>query len=90
VDVSTTYRISENRSPDALGLMRRGEVQMVINTPTEASGPRRDGYMMRRLAVELEIPFFTTMKGASAAVMAMEYASKNQLEANDLAHFHRP
>jgi len=88
VDVSTTYRISENRSPDALSLMRRGEVQLVINTPTEASGARRDGYMMRRLAVELEIPFFTTIKGASAAVMAMEYATKNPLQANDLAHFH--
>jgi carbamoyl-phosphate synthase large subunit len=69
--------------------MRKGLVNMVINTPTEASGARRDGYMMRRLAVELEIPMFTTIEGASAAVMAMEHAAKNDTSVNDLASFHR-
>jgi carbamoyl-phosphate synthase large subunit len=68
--------------------MRKGEVQLVINTPTEASGARRDGYMMRRLAVELEIPFFTTIQGARAAVMAMEHASKKEMTVNDLSFFH--
>ncbi len=81
------YTISEQRSPDALALMRGGDVQLVINTPTETSGARRDGYMMRRLAVELEIPFFTTVKGASAAVMAMEHAAKNVISVEHLGSF---
>jgi carbamoyl-phosphate synthase large subunit len=68
--------------------MRQGDVQLIINTPTEASGARRDGYMMRRLAVELEIPIFTTIQGARAAVMAMEHAVKNEMTVNDLAFFH--
>ena len=88
VEATVVYRISEQKAPDALTLMRKGEVQMVINTPTEASGARRDGYMMRRLAVELEIPFFTTIKGASAAVMAMEYAGRERMSVNHLAFFH--
>ena len=88
IDPTVVFRISEHGSPDALSLMRKGEVQLIINTPTEASGARRDGYMMRRLAVELEIPFFTTIQGASAAVMAMEHASKNDISVNDLAYFH--
>jgi carbamoyl-phosphate synthase large subunit len=67
--------------------MRNGDVQLVITTPTAASGARRDGYMMRRLAVELEIPFFTTINGAAAAVMAMEHAAGNEMTVNDLAHF---
>ncbi|HEX9907748.1 MAG TPA: carbamoyl-phosphate synthase large subunit [Thermoplasmata archaeon] len=88
VQAETVYRISDHGSPDALSLMRGGAVQLVINTPTEASGARRDGYMMRRLAVELEIPFFTTMQGAKAAIMAMEYASQNEPTVNSLSHFH--
>ncbi len=88
VDVIPVFRISDQGSPDALSLMRRGDVQLIINTPTEASGARRDGYMMRRLAVELEIPFFTTVQGAKAAVMAMEHALKNEITVNDLSYFH--
>src|SRR3970282_3047677 len=71
VEVTTVYRISENKAPDALGLMRRGEIRLVINTPTSSSGARRDGYMMRRLAVDLGIPFITTIRGAAAAVDAI-------------------
>ncbi len=89
VEATVVYRISDHGSPDALGLMRSGKVQLVVNTPSEASGARRDGYMMRRLAVELEIPFFTTMQGARAAVMAMEGAIKKELEVNDLSFYHR-
>jgi carbamoyl-phosphate synthase large subunit len=88
IETTLVHRISEHGSPDALSLMRKGEVQLVINTPTEASGARRDGYMMRRLAVELEIPFFTTIQGARAAVMAMEHASKKEMTVNDLSFFH--
>ena len=88
VEAVTVYRISEQETPDAIAVMRKGLVNMVINTPTEASGARRDGFMMRRLAVELEVPMFTTMKGANAAVTAMEYAAKNDPSVNDIASFH--
>ena len=88
IEPTVVFRISEHGSPDALSLMRQGDVQLIINTPTEASGARRDGYMMRRLAVELEIPIFTTIQGARAAVMAMEYAVKKDMTVNDLAFFH--
>ncbi|UCE91777.1 MAG: carbamoyl-phosphate synthase large subunit [Methanobacteriota archaeon] len=89
MEARTVYRISENAPPDALSLMRGGEIQMIVNTPTESSGARRDGYMMRRLAVELEIPMFTTIQGARAAVMAMERASDAEIGVSDLASFHR-
>jgi carbamoyl-phosphate synthase large subunit len=88
IESTVVFRISEHESPDALSLMRRGDVQLIINTPTEASGARRDGYMMRRLAVELEIPIFTTIQGTRAAVMAMEHAVKKNMTVNDLAFFH--
>jgi len=80
VPVETVFRIAEKMSPDALTLMRQGRVRMIINTPTESSGARRDGYMMRRLAVELQIPFFTTLEGARAAVEAIRYAKGEKIE----------
>jgi len=89
IPVTTVYRISENMQPDALGLMRGGEINLIINTPTESSGTRRDGYMMRRLAVELEIPFLTTVQAARATVGAIKRAREGEVEVNDLSSYHR-
>ena len=87
VDVTTVYRISENQSPDALGLMRRGEIQLVINTPTNSSGARRDGYMMRRLAVDLNIPFIPTIQAAVAAAQAIEEMRQGDLDVRSLQSY---
>ncbi len=88
VPVTTVYKVAENVSPDALGLMRRGEINLIINTPTYSSGSRRDGYMMRRLAVELEIPFLTTVHGAKATVCAIRRARQGDLHVRDIAFYH--
>ena len=42
---------------------------MVINTPDEAG--KADSFSIRRTALELRLPFFTTMAGAAAAVEAI-------------------
>jgi len=72
--VKTCYRIAEGRSPDALDLMRQGKIQLIINTPRSTGGAVLDGNMMRRLAVELNIPFVTTMAGARMEVEAIDEA----------------
>ena len=87
VEVTTIYRISENRPPDTLGLMRKGEIQLVINTPTSSSGARRDGYMMRRLAVDIGIPFITTIQGAAAAAAAIAEVKTAELGVKSLQAF---
>ena len=51
--------------------MRQGKVSFIVNVPTVSGGAVRDGNMMRRLAVELNIPFVTTMRGAVMEVAAM-------------------
>jgi carbamoyl-phosphate synthase large subunit len=89
VEATTVYRIAENKDPDALGLMRRGEIQLVINTPTVSSGARRDGYMMRRLAIDLGIPFITTIQGAKAAADAIEAVKRSELSVRSLQEFAR-
>jgi carbamoyl-phosphate synthase large subunit len=90
VEVTTAYRISENQFPDALGLMRRGEIQLVINTPTNSSGARRDGYMMRRLAVDLNIPFIPTIQAAVATAQAIEEMRQGDLDVQSLQSYGSP
>ena len=87
MEATTVYRISENQSPDALGLMRRGEIRLVINTPTNSTGARRDGYMMRRLAVDLNIPFISTIQAAEAAAEAIEAFRSGELDVVPLGSF---
>ena len=84
IAAETVWRIKEKYSPDALGLMRRGEINLIINTPTIGSGPKRDGNLMRRLAVELVIPFITTMPAASAAIEAIKSVKKQTIDVRSL------
>jgi len=86
---TTVYTISQNMDPDALGLMRNGDINLIINTPSEASGARRDGFMMRRLAVELEIPFLTTVQAARAAVAAMKRSRLGPLDVVDIGSYQK-
>ena len=74
LEVETCYRITEGMTPDALDLMRQGKIQLIINTPRNTGGAVLDGNMMRRLAVELNIPFVTTMAGGRMEVLAIEEA----------------
>jgi carbamoyl-phosphate synthase large subunit len=77
--VQTAYRITERQQPDALNLMRKNEIQFIINIPTTSGGAVRDGNMMRRLAVELNIPFVTTLSGAKAEVSAIRAQRRGPL-----------
>tara|TARA_B110000444_G_scaffold258793_1_gene300695 strand:+ start:51 stop:3395 length:3345 start_codon:yes stop_codon:yes gene_type:complete len=80
VPATVAYRIADKNHPDALDLMREGKVSFIVNVPTVSGGAVRDGNMMRRLAVELNIPFVTTLRGASMEVAAMKVALKGPLE----------
>jgi carbamoyl-phosphate synthase large subunit len=73
LEVTTVYKLSERQSPDAIDLLRRGEVHLIINTPgREMEAPqKRDGFAMRRVAVECQIPFLATVEAAQVAVGAI-------------------
>ncbi len=82
------FRLDENQKPNAVGLMRDGKINLVINTPTAMSGAIRDGYTMRRLAVELEIPFMTTVQGAEIAVGSIKVARSGDIKVRSMKEFH--
>ena len=84
LEVNSAFRITEQGSPDALDLMREGRIQLIINTPTNSGGAVLDGNMMRRLAVELNIPFVTTLSGATMEVLAISDMAKGLPEPRSL------
>ncbi|MCA1811359.1 MAG: ATP-grasp domain-containing protein, partial [Halobacteriales archaeon] len=79
LEVTTVYKLSDKKSPDAIDLIRNGQVHLILNTPGELmEGPqRRDGFAMRRVAVEGQVPFLATVEAAQVAVQAI--AAKRRL-----------
>ncbi|HUR62048.1 MAG TPA: carbamoyl-phosphate synthase large subunit [Candidatus Thermoplasmatota archaeon] len=77
--VTTVYKLSDRKSPDAIDLIRQGKVHLIINTPSDQmEGPqKRDGYQMRRVAVEGQVPFLATVEAAQVAAQAI--AAKRRL-----------
>ena len=60
--------------------MRQGKISFIVNVPTISGGAVRDGNMMRRLAVELNIPFVTTIRGADMEVSAIAAQRVGEME----------
>ncbi|MGB9721202.1 MAG: carbamoyl-phosphate synthase large subunit [bacterium] len=87
IEVETVYRISEHKSPNALDMMRQGKIDLIINTPTMSYSAKRDGYTMRRLAVELNIPFITALNSAYAEIEAIKFARKGILKIKPINEF---
>lgn len=77
-----------NGSPNVLDYMRRGEVKLIINTPTTKQSVK-DGYQIRRSAVDYHVPYITTIQAAQAAADAILMARKDQITIKALDEYHR-
>ncbi|MGC9004172.1 MAG: carbamoyl-phosphate synthase large subunit [bacterium] len=59
-------------SPNAIDLIKRGEIKLVLNTMSKDGKVERDGAKIRRAAVEHEVPCLTSLDTARALLLAME------------------
>ena len=66
-------------SPHCVDAIQSGDVHLVINT-TEGAQAIADSYSIRRSALISNVPHYTTMTGASAAVAAIEAMTRSTLE----------
>ncbi|WP_027718149.1 carbamoyl-phosphate synthase large subunit [Desulfovirgula thermocuniculi] len=53
-------------SPHIVDLIREGKINLVINTLTRGKAPERDGFRIRRAAVEYGVPCLTSLDTARA------------------------
>ncbi|AKB42971.1 carbamoyl-phosphate synthase large subunit [Methanosarcina vacuolata] len=76
-------------SPNVIDMMRRDEVDLIINTPTSKQS-RRDGSRIRRAAVDFKVPYITTMQAAIAAADAIETMKKGEeLTIKSINEYHK-
>ncbi|MBP2142863.1 carbamoyl-phosphate synthase large subunit [Methanococcus voltae] len=76
IDVMEIKKISEGKKGSILELAQKGGVNLMINT-SSGDKAKTDGYLIRRVAVELNIPYFTTLQGALASLKAIESIKNN-------------
>jgi len=67
IATNSVRKINEG-SPNILDLISSGKIKMVINTPTRGRQPERDGFRIRRRAVEMSIPCLTAIDTAKAVL----------------------
>jgi len=88
VPVTTLNKIGDG-SPHVVDWIERGDVDIVVNTPT-GSGARTDGWEIRRAAVARGVPCLTTLSaGVSAAWAIAEARSRGEAPVLSLQELHR-
>jgi carbamoyl-phosphate synthase large subunit len=72
IPVEAVKKISQSHEENLLGLIRSGEAKIVVNTLTKGKQPARDGFRIRREAVENGIPCLTSLDTANAILRVLE------------------
>ncbi|SEB42158.1 carbamoyl-phosphate synthase large subunit [Paenibacillus sp. GP183] len=71
IPVTTVNKLSEG-SPNILDLIRSGQAQFVVNTLTKGKTPERDGFRIRREAVENGVVCMTSLDTVRALMNMLE------------------
>jgi carbamoyl-phosphate synthase large subunit len=83
LEVEMIKKVLEGR-PNIVDAMKNGEVQLVFNT-TEGRQSLEDSFSLRRTALMMKIPYFTTTAGALAAARAI--TAQGELEVRPLQSY---
>jgi carbamoyl-phosphate synthase large subunit len=86
VPVDRVPKVYENVRPNIVDRMKNGEVQLVFNT-TEGLQSLKDSFSIRRSALTMKIPYYTTVSGALAAAQAIAVLRQGSLEVRPLQSY---
>jgi carbamoyl-phosphate synthase large subunit len=78
ISCETVNKVSEGGS-HCVQAIKNGEYALLINTVSDDTGVK-DGYEIRRAALERKIPYSTVMSSAWAMMLAIEKSKKGQIE----------
>jgi len=62
---------------DPIELLQKGQIQLVVNTPSQGKSHSTKGFKIRRLAAEYRIPCFTSLDTALAFLNTIETAKNS-------------
>ncbi len=84
VKVIRTNKIEQD-SPNLMDLILGHKIDLVIDTPSQGVEHSRDGFLIRRNAIETGVNVLTAMDTAKALVTSLENTDLNQLTLIDIA-----
>ena len=85
VEAKRVRKLDEEH-PNILDVIKNNEVELVVNTPTKANDSKRDGFLIRRTAVERNIGVITALDTFNAIVEVKDRGIENRdLDVYDLA-----
>jgi len=87
IEVTILNKVQQG-GPHIVDFLRRGEVALVINTPSGAES-YRDSFPIRRTALERRVPYFTTIAAATAAVEGIETIARGPVMVRPLQEHYR-
>ena len=74
----------ECESPNLLDLILSHEIDLVIDTPAQGIERSKDGFIIRRHAIETGVPVLTSLDTADALLTSLEKANKDHLTLVDI------
>ncbi len=86
VHAETVNKVMEGR-PHVVDHIKNGQVALVVNTVSTASS-HADSLSIRREALNKGLAYYTTIRGARAAVMGIEAILKKELTIRSLQEYH--
>lgn len=75
----------QQESPTVMDLLLGHKIDLVIDTPTQGRDKSRDGFLIRRTAIETGVNCLTSLDTANALLESLENASKDALTLIDVA-----
>jgi len=85
INAKAVPKTTEGR-PNVVDLVINKEVDLIVNTPS-GKGPKKEGYEIRRAAVEHNVPYITTIPAALAAVKGGEAIKKGVMTIKSLQEY---
>jgi carbamoyl-phosphate synthase large subunit len=85
VEHETVKKVQEGR-PNIVDKMKNGDVQLVFNT-TEGRQSLEDSFSIRRTALMMKIPYYTTAAGALAAAQGVAAVNAGALDVRPLQSY---
>jgi carbamoyl-phosphate synthase large subunit len=87
IPIAVVNKVSEGR-PNLVDRIKNGEIQLVINAPHTDRSAHWDDQVIRRAAINYNIPVVTTLSGAKATVAAIAALQSGKLGVQSLQEYH--
>ena len=84
VEVTQVNKL-EQTAPTLMDLLLAHNIDLVIDTPSKGAGKSKDGFLIRRVAIETGVSVITALDTATALLRSLTNSHKDELEMIDIA-----